>query len=51
MAKLVRSTPKAEPDFLPATRRIAALAANHKARDIVAYDVRGITLIADSFFM
>jgi ribosome-associated protein len=38
-------------DFLPHTRRIASLAAEHKAADIRAYDVRGITLIADSFVL
>ncbi len=31
------------------TRRIAALADDHKAVDIRAYDLRGLTVIADSF--
>lgn len=35
--------------FLADTLRMAALAAEHKAFDIRAYDVRGLTLIADSF--
>jgi ribosome-associated protein len=39
----------AEGDFLPSTRTLAALAADHKASDIRAYDLRGLTLIADSF--
>ena len=38
-----------EPDFLPSTRRIAALAADSKAVAIRAYDVRELTPIADSF--
>ena len=37
------------PDFLADTLRMAALAAEIKAIDIKAYDVRGLTLIADSF--
>lgn len=54
MARLVRKQLKeaqAEPDFLAATRRIAELAADRKAIDIKAYDVRELTLIADSFVM
>ena len=34
---------------MPDTRRIAALADEHKAIDIRAYDLRGLTVIADSF--
>lgn len=30
---------------------MAVLAANHKAEDIRAYDVHGLTLIADSFLL
>jgi ribosome-associated protein len=29
--------------------RISSLAADHKAKDIRAYDVRGLTVVADSF--
>jgi len=45
----VKKAPAAEPDFLPATRLIASLADDHKAIDIRAYDLRGLTVIADSF--
>lgn len=37
--------------FLIHTRRIADLAASKKAIDIAAFDVRGLTLIADSFVL
>jgi len=33
------------------TRRIAHLAASKKAIDIAAFDVRGLTLVADSFVL
>ena len=49
MATLTKKTP--QPDFLPDTLRISALAADHKAIDIRAYDVRRLTLIADVFIM
>ena len=49
MAKLVKKSSPPEPDFIPKTRKIAALAAEIKAIDIRAYDIRGLTLIADSF--
>ena len=51
MAKLVRKSKKesAEPDFFPATRRALELAADKKAIDPRAYDLRGLTVIADSF--
>ncbi len=51
MAKLVKKSPSQEPDFLPHTLRAATLAAEHKAVDLKAYDVRGLTVIADSFVM
>ena len=50
MAKLIR-TAVADEDVLPNTLRLAALAAKHKALDIRAYDVRGLTLIADCFLI
>jgi len=37
--------------FLANTRKIASLVADKKARDIRAYDVRGLTLMADAFVM
>ncbi len=52
MARLVKAAEHitdTEQDFLPQTHRIAAVAADHKAFDIRAYDLRGLTLIADSF--
>lgn len=52
MARLVKKqTFATEPDFLTATRQVVELAAEHKAIDIKAYDVRALTLIADSFVM
>ena len=55
MPRLVRksSNPEADPtaDFLPTTIRVASVAAEHKATDIIAYDVRGLTVIADSFVL
>lgn len=49
MKNVVKKAPAPEPDFLPDTRRIAALADEHKALDVRAYDLRGLTVIADSF--
>jgi len=49
LAKLVRKSKSTEPDFLPNTLRIAECAAKHKARDIRAYDLRGLTVMADVF--
>jgi len=45
--------PAPNPDDNPAAlaRRIAALAAEHKATDIRALDVRDVTLLADSFVL
>ena len=57
MPKLVKKThhgskhPSPEPDFLPKTLRIGALGAEHKAIDLRAYDVRELTVVADSFVM
>lgn len=44
-----KSLPLEDDSFLPNVRRIAELAATKKAQHIVARDVRGLTLIADSF--
>jgi len=51
LAKLVKKSPGAEEDFLPDVLRMADLAADVKALDIKACDVRGLTLIADCFVM
>lgn len=50
MAKLVvKSKSLVEDDYLPRVHRIAAAASDLKAVDIRAYDVVGLTLIADAF--
>ncbi len=49
MKNLVKKAPAPELEFVLDTRRIAALADDHKAVDIRAYDLRGLTVIADSF--
>lgn len=51
MATLVRKqqAPIVEKDYLPNTHRIAAIASEKKAQDIRAFDVAGLTLIADAF--
>ncbi len=52
MALAVRKITVEQDDiFLIHTRRIADLAASKKAVNLVAVDVRGLTLIADSFVM
>ena len=51
MAKLVKKSKTGIDEFLPTTLRIASLAWDIKAADIRAYDVRGLTLIADSFII
>lgn len=49
MARLVRKTKEAAVDIWLEPRQIGELAAEHKALNIKAYDVRELTLIADSF--
>ncbi|MCX5769266.1 MAG: ribosome silencing factor [Candidatus Hydrogenedentes bacterium] len=54
MTKLVRKSKKNTvelPDFIPVLLRIAAIADQHKAKDIKACDVRGLTLVADAFLL
>jgi ribosome-associated protein len=51
LTKKTSSVPGTTADFLPNTLRVAGLAADHKAKCIRAYDVRGLTLIADSFVL
>lgn len=49
--RLAKRKKTSEPGFLPNVLRIAALAAEHKAGNIKAYDVQGLTLVADCFIM
>lgn len=51
MAKLVKKADRHVENILPNVRRIADLLANFKAIDVRAYDVRGLTIIADCFIM
>lgn len=52
MPKLVpKTTSESEPDFLPTLYRLAEIAAQFKAIDLKAYDVRGLTLVTDCFLM
>jgi len=52
LARLVRKKKVTEPpEFLTKAKRIGELAADHKAIDIRAYDVRGLTVIADAFLL
>lgn len=52
MPKLVKkSTVQPDEEFMRKTRRIAFLASDKKAKDIAAYDVRGLTLLADTFVL
>lgn len=49
MAKLVVRQKPSDDDFIPNTLRIAALADERHATNIRAFDVRGLTVLADSF--
>lgn len=49
LLKKKSGTPEVQEDFIPNTLRIAACADQHKAVDIRAYDVRGLTILADVF--
>ena len=53
MPKLVKKkkSPAEDESFLANAQKMAALAAEKKALDIRAYDVRGLTLVADSFVL
>lgn len=52
MPKLVpKKVLEATPDFLPNLHRIADIAAQFKAINMKAYDVRGLTLVTDCFLM
>lgn len=52
MPKLVpKKVAESQPDFLPNLYRVAEIAAQFKAINIKAYDVRGLTLVTDCFLM
>jgi ribosome-associated protein len=51
VVKKTSTTKETGDDFLKNTLRMADIAANMKAKDIKAYDVRGVTLLADSFLI
>lgn len=52
MARLLKKKKSpTDESFLPTTHKIAELAAEKKAKDIKAYDVRGLTLVADTFVL
>ena len=52
MPKLVKKTSnRPSDDFMPNTLRIGSIIADFKAKDIKAYDVRGLTLVADAFVL
>lgn len=49
MARLVKKVEEHIDDVLPNVLRIAELLSQSKAIDIRAYDIRGLTLVADCF--
>lgn len=51
MPKLIKPSTSSETDFLPNVLRIASLAADRKAVDIRAYDMREVTPLADCFIL
>ena len=52
MATLVKKQKHAEDQsFVPNLRRMAYLAADKKAKDIKAYEVGGMTVVADAFLL
>jgi len=51
MPKLRKKGDDPQPAFLPNTLRIGALCAKRKAKDVRAYDVRGLTVVADSLVL
>ncbi len=48
---ILKNKTAAQPDFMPDVLRIAAAAADRKAIELKAYDVRELTVIADSFVL
>ena len=51
MTKLIKKSAEQELDILPNARRIASIAQNYRAKNILGYDVRGLTVLADCFLM
>lgn len=51
MPELVRKSEPLEPDIHPNVFQIADLLDAHKGTEIRAYDVRGLTLVADTFIV
>lgn len=51
LARLKLKPGQAPPDFLTRVLRIAEIADSYKAAELKAYDVRGLTLVADSFVL
>lgn len=51
MGRLVKKTTESEPEFVPAALRIAEIAYSHKAQNLHAFDVRGLTVVADCLVM
>jgi ribosome-associated protein len=53
VAQLVRKQQPGseEINFLPNARRMASLMSEKRAKNIVAYDVRGLTVVADCFVL
>ncbi len=51
MTKLIKKTAEQELESLPNARRIASIAQSFRAKNILGYDVRGLTVIADCFLM
>lgn len=51
MPKLLKKDQKGETDFLPNALRAGSIAADYKAKNIRALDVRELTLIADCFLI
>ena len=51
MTKLIKKTAEQKIEILPNARRIASIAQKYRAKNILAYDVRGLTVLTDSFVM
>ena len=51
MTQLIKKTAEHELESLPNARRIASIAQKYRAKNILAYDVRGLTVLADCFLM
>lgn len=51
MSRLVSKEKQSDVDFLPNARRIASIAADYKAKNIKAFDVRNLTVLTDCIVM